>query len=325
MAKILQLKAPLDRPNVAKALERWLTLKPANTRRQYLNRARAWSKYLGTSLDDERAGARWIRAKHSDALDYCNQLATRRAQDERHGTVSSSTLRHHCAILKSIYDELIAQGAVEANPFVRVLKELKQQDAGERRPHRRVPTEKVKALLTWTPRTKEEKQDLAILSLFFGAALRRSEVINIRIGDVRRTEKGTTVIAILKTKAQKAQSVSLPRWAAANVTAWLSLRHKDGASSKDHLIVRYDVKGDAHPLTDSGIYRWWKAICREHDIGEDFTPHCARVTAITQLLDQGKDHRAVQELSRHASVQMVERYDKKRVEADESASKDLEY
>jgi integrase len=281
--------------------------------------------YLGCSLDDERAGARWAKAKHADALDYANQLADRKAQDERHGTISSNTIRQHCVVLKSIYDELIAQGLTESNPFVRVVKELKEQDAGARRPHRRIPTEKVRQLLSFIPRTRDERQDMAILSLFFGAALRRSEVINIRIGDVRKTEKGTTVIHLLQTKSQKAQSVSLPSWAAKNVAEWLAIRQRDRAASKDHLIVRYDTKGDAHPLSDSAIYRWWKAMCHRHEIGDDWTPHCARVTAITQLLDQGKDHRAVRELSRHSSVQMVERYDRKRVEADESASKDLDY
>jgi integrase len=325
MAKILHLKSTPTRIDVHAAISRWLSLKPANTKSQYLRRAKTWSMYLGCSLDDERAGARWIAAKHSDALDYANQLADRKAQDERHGKISSNTIRQHCVVLKSIYDELIAQGLTESNPFMRVVKELKEQDAGERRPHRRIPTEKVRQLLSFIPRTRDERQDMAILSLFFGAALRRSEVINIRIGDVRKTEKGTTVIHLLQTKSQKAQSVSLPSWAAKNVNEWLAIRQRDRAASKDYLIVRYDTKGDAHPLSDSAIYRWWKAMCHKHEIGDDWTPHCARVTAITQLLDQGKDHRAVQELSRHSSVQMVERYDKKRIEADESASKDLDY
>ncbi len=323
MAKILHLKSTPTRVNVALAINRWLALRPANTRIQYLRRAKSWSMYLGVSLDDDRAGARWVKAKHQDALDYCNEIAAKRAQDKRHGTVSSSTIRQHCMVLKSIYDELIAQGIGETNPFVRVVKELKQQDAGERRPHRRIPTETVKQLLTWGPRTKEEKQDMAIIALFFGAALRRSEVINIRISDVRTTDKGTTVIHLLQTKAQKAQSVSLPGWAAKHVMTWLEVRRKEKLGT-DYLLVRYDNKGNAHQLSDSGIYRWFKSICARFGVG-DWTPHCARVTAITQLLDQGKDHRAVQELSRHASVQMVERYDKKRVDADESASKDLEY
>lgn len=323
MAKVLHLTAKPPKVPVLLAIERWLAIKPENTRRQYLRASRAWTKHLGCELEEDRAGFKWVHAKHSDALDYCNSMATRPAQDERHGRVSPATIRHYCVILKSIYDELIAQGLTEANPFVRVVRDIKLGDAGERRPHRRVPTDAVKKLIQWTPRTKDEKQDLAIISLFFGAALRRSEVINIRIGDIRQTEKGTTVLTLPQTKAQKVQSVSLPSWCAANVQAWIKVRTLE-SGAREHLFVRYDGKGNRHPLTDSQIYRWFKRICDEFEIG-DWTPHCARVTAITQLLDQGKDHRSVQELSRHASVQMVEKYDKKRIEADESASKDLEY
>lgn len=323
MAKILQLIAPSQKQNVHQAITRWLTLKPATTRRQYLSTAKAWSMYLGCALDEDRAGARWIKAKHVDALDYCNQMAARPAQDARYGTISAGTVRHHAVILKSIYDELIAQGLTEVNPFIRVVGELKPQDQGHRRPHKRVPTDAVSKLLDWTPRTEEEVQELAIMSLFFGAALRRGEVINIRIGDLSVTEQGTTVLTLIHTKAQRAQSVSLPDWAADYCRAWVDKRIAYGATSRDYLFVRYDRLG-AHPLTDSTIYRMFKRICEEAGIG-DWTPHCARVTAITQLLDQGVDHRSVQELSRHASVQMVERYDRKRLDADNSASKKLQY
>lgn len=325
MGKILQLKPPTAQTTIFSAVSKWVALKPANTGRQYLSRARSWSDFLGADVESDHARARWAKAKHAEALEYCNQLAAGKAQDERHGLVSSSTVRQHLSILKSIYDELIAQGLVDTNPFVRVIRELKCQDAGERRPHKRLPNEKVRRLLDWKPKNKEETQKLAIISLFFGAALRRSEVINIRLGDLRETEKRTTVVQLLQTKAQKTQSVSLPEWAAQNVNAWKIIRQLEGASAKDYLLVRYDASNTPHRYSDSTIYRWWKSMCKEFDIGEEWSPHCARVTAITQLLDQGKDHRSVQELSRHSSVLMVERYDRRRVEADNSSSKELKY
>jgi len=324
MGKIVQLKASAPKVRVYEAISRWLAIKPANTKRHYMHAAAEWSKHLGCELTEDRAGHMWTHAKHADALDYCNELSGRKAQDSRHGTISMSTIRHRSVVLKSIYDELIAQGLAESNPFVRVVRELKSGDAGQRRPHRRVPTEAVKKLIQFVPRKKHEYQDLAIVSMFFGAALRRSEVIAIRLADIRITEKGTVVLTLPQTKSQKSQSVSLPSWVAKNVTEWMKMRQSEGAKGRDHLFVRYDAKGNTHPLSDSGIYRWFLQVCKDFDIGE-WTPHCARVTAITQLLDQGKDHRSVQELSRHSSVQMVERYDKKRIDADESASKDLDY
>jgi integrase len=55
------------------------------------------------------------------------------------------------------------------------------------------------------------------------------------------------------------------------------------------------------------------------------TPHSARATAITRLLEQGFSHREVQEFSRHSSVLMVEKYDKRRFSLDESPGKKIFY
>ena len=73
------------------------------------------------------------------------------------------------------------------------------------------------------------------------------------------------------------------------------------------------------------VYRLFKEYLARFKLNPDYSPHCARVTAITQLLKQGMNHREVQELSRHASVAMVERYDRRRFEIEESPSKKLSY
>jgi integrase len=55
------------------------------------------------------------------------------------------------------------------------------------------------------------------------------------------------------------------------------------------------------------------------------SPTCARATAITKLLADGIPHRQVQEFSRHASIQMVEWYDKRRFSVDENVGVGFEY
>ncbi len=78
-------------------------------------------------------------------------------------------------------------------------------------------------------------------------------------------------------------------------------------------------------MGDKFVYRLFKDYLRRFKLNPNYSPHCARVTAITQLLKQGMNHREVQELSRHASVSMVERYDRRRFEIEESPSKKLSY
>ena len=53
--------------------------------------------------------------------------------------------------------------------------------------------------------------------------------------------------------------------------------------------------------------------------------HSARATAITRLLAEGIPHREVQEFSRHASIQMVELYDKRRIGVDKNPGRGLDY
>jgi integrase len=162
------------------------------------------------------------------------------------------------------------------------------------------------------------------MHLFFGAALRRSEVIGLRVGDVLTSPEGTAYLRLVQTKSQKVQTVALPEWASPEVLALVDQRIGEGAKLDDELCVTYFERDRTQPLSDSTIYRIFKRYCK--DLGlPDISPHCARVTAITQLLDQGLPHREVQELSRHASVTMVERYDRRRVEIDNSASKKLKY
>lgn len=341
MGKVLHLRAKpeiiSEYSAVYQALTAWLDSRPRTTRSQYLRIASDWSSYLGVDLKAKAATGPWTRARHAQAQGWTNAQAKKPAQPGRaaaashDGQVSLSTVRHKVAVLMSIYQELIAQGVVEANPFERVALELKKHKSGERRPHSRIPAEAVKALLSIErPRlagvveSKEWLRDVAIMHLFFGAALRRSEVIGLRVGDVLTSPEGTSYLRLVRTKSQKVQTVALADWVAPKVLALVDQRIGEGADRDDDLCVTYFERDRTQPLSDSTIYRLFKRYCKELGL-PDISPHCARVTAITQLLDQGLPHREVQELSRHASVTMVEKYDRKRVEIDDSASKKLKY
>ena len=91
---------------------------------------------------------------------------------------------------------------------------------------------------------------------------------------------------------------------------------------------KFRVAGCANsqkPISDTGVYLLFKHYCQVVGAGTHATPHSARATAITKLLADGIPHRQVQEFSRHASIQMVEWYDKRRFSVDENAGVGLEY
>ncbi len=55
------------------------------------------------------------------------------------------------------------------------------------------------------------------------------------------------------------------------------------------------------------------------------TTDSTRATAITKLLTDGFDHKFVQKFSRHSSTQMVDVYDKRRLDIEDKPRLKLDY
>lgn len=337
MSKILYLRAKPEAvessSELYKGLLAWLESRPKNTCNQYRRIAAEWSLFLGYEPTDRAMQRAWVQARHVEVQRWVNKLQERPAQPGRAteasetGKISMATVRHKVIVMKAIYEELRAQGFVETNPFERLAKELKKHVGGQRRPHLYVPPAAVKKLIDFDVDRKqpEEFRDLIIFKLFFGAALRRGEVCALKIGDVKRSDTGSVYLRLRATKSGKIQNVSLAQWVSRPLQKFIDMRMREGAVESDPLLIVYRVNGRQTPLSDSTVYRIFKRYCAELGLSPDFTPHCARATAITKMLEDGFTHREVQQLSRHASVTMVEKYDKRRVEIDQSPSKKLKY
>jgi integrase len=122
---------------------------------------------------------------------------------------------------------------------------------------------------------------------------------------------------------------AVPKWAANHLWSLIEERKKEGAKDADYVFLGYTGRGGQtrsdKPISDTGVYLLFKHYCQVVGVGTHATPHSARATAITKLLADGIPHRQVQEFSRHASIQMVEWYDKRRFSVDENVGVGLEY
>lgn len=316
--------------DVYHAVTLWLATRPANSKRVYMSVAAEWSRFLGLPFEASGSGALWKDAAHTHVQRYVNERCGKDAQQGRaadaspDGKVSLATVKHKISLLKAIYDSLIAQGLLSENPFSRIAQEMKRAKADQRRPHEEMSKEELKRFLTFERLLPEQFRDRAIFHLLFGAALRRSELLPITLSDIQETIAGTTWLRLRRTKSGTAQKVALPEWVAKEITEHKLRRLREGALEKDLLFVRYMHRGN-EPLGEKYVYRVFKEYLKLFGIKGSYSPHCARVTAITQLLKQGMSHHEVQQLSRHASVVMVEKYDRRRYEIDESPSKKLSY
>jgi integrase len=219
---------------------------------------------------------------------------------------------------------------ISENPFEVDKVPPPPKDAGRKRPTQMIDFDLVLDILTAPDQnTPKGRRDSAILAILFGGGIRRSELVSLRIADVRKTSSGTTFLYLRHTKAKRDAEQALPNWAAAPVWDLIAERRRDQASDGDYLFVgftgRAGQRASAKPISDTGVYLLFKQYCMAAGAGAFATPHSARATAITKLLADGIPHREVQEFSRHASIQMVEWYDKRRFDVEQSPARGLEY
>ena len=339
------------------ALSAFLSLKSSNTQSTYLGVIKEWCNFLGAEPGTEKAADLFIAASDIQAVAYRNWLNSRvgqrpRAeasekpehslpvaskkkkkvrQDGYQSTLSPSTIRKKLAILRRTYRAAIGYGVgVERNPFESEKIPPPSATAGQKRPTEMIDYKTVQTIID-LPDTENPKglRDATILAVLFGAGLRRGEIIHLRLADVKRSSRGTTYLRLRLTKGKRDSDQALPNWTSSLVHELIASRRDQGAKDGDFLFISYRGKGGLHPtshhLSDSGLYHLFKRYCNAAGVTHVVSPHSARATAITKLLDDGLTHREVQDFSRHASVQMVEVYDKKRKSIDESPAKELEF
>ncbi len=252
-------------------------------------------------------------------------------KDGLDATQSNATIHKKFAALRRIYRMLVSSNlGIGENPFEADRVPPPPKDAGRKRPTQMIDFDLVMEIVSMpNAETEKGRRDRALLATLFGGGLRRSEVVGLRIGDIKRTSSGTTYLYLRHTKAKRDAEQALPRWAADYIWALVQERKHQGAMDGDYLFVGFTGKGGqtitTRPMSDTGLYLLFKQYCMAAGAGAFATPHSARATAITKLLADGIPHREVQEFSRHSSIQMVEWYDKRRFSVEESPAKELSY
>lgn len=334
--------------------ELWLRLagfldsKSENTKRTYLGIVKEWCSFLKVQPGTEEGKLALLSANDLHALAYRNWLKKRIGQRSRfessatevlpalenqksvndgtQSTLANATIAKKFAALRRIYRYLISSNlGIKENPFDSDKVSTPSFRSGMKRPTEMMDIEEVKKLFELPDlHTPSGVRDLAILSLLFGAGLRRSEIVKLKMADIKKSAKGNIYLRLRATKAKMDADQALPSWTSENLVKYLEIRTANGAMSGDPVFINY-AKNKVSGLSDSGLYRIFKGYCLKINSSLHLTPHSARATAITRLLDKGFSHREVKEFSRHSSVQMVEVYDKRRITVDENPGLKLDY
>lgn len=150
-------------------------------------------------------------------------------------------------------------------------------------------------------------RDAGLLAVMYGAGLRRSEVVALKLGDYN-AETGELIIH--RGKGNRDRIAFVVNGASEALADWLSHRGSGGAG--DPLFTRVNKGGRviAESLTTQAVYN--ACIRRAEDAAvSGFSPHDLRRSNISDLLDHGVDVLTVQRLAGHRNVTTTARYDRR--------------
>jgi len=163
--------------------------------------------------------------------------------------------------------------------------------------------EEINRLLTpETPETPSRLCDQAILELAYSSGLRRSELCNLRLEQLRLESGFINVIG----KGNKERVVPVGSKAKEALQRYLQIARPQLVTKKSPANVFLTERGTAFaPVT-----MWYriKQRVRRAGIQRTVTPHTLRHSFATHLLEHGADLRIIQELLGHASISTTEIY-----------------
>ena len=307
--------------------------KAEGSQRKYWFVLRRWCEFIGAEEGTRRGTRRFARASEEQAAKFAAALRNtpghRRRGDRRRSPLANSTLGQNLRILKRLYRSLHEAGLCDKNPFSTPLIPQPNPGRGSKRRTEIVPFDMVEELLDAPDLTHHRGlRDKAILLLLFGCGLRRMEVANLDLEDLRVTAGGDLYLELRATKSGEDQQMAIPEWATPILSEWVSFRHRSGAGPQDPLFTGYrgrgGMTGTPDRVTGSGLYAMFVGYCQDLGLVHK-TPHSARVTAINKLLDAGFDYFAVKEFSRHKSIDMVQAYDRREPSLKRSLAQHLNY
>lgn len=145
-------------------------------------------------------------------------------------------------------------------------------------------------------------RDAALLAVLYGCGLRRAELAALDLVDFDPGESSLRVLG----KGNKERTCYLPDDAAAALRAWVLARGEGPGA----LLKSLDPVRPHDRLTPQGVLVILRRLGTKAGVAK-FTPHDARRTFISNLLDAGADLATVQAMAGHASPITTARYDRR--------------
>ena len=294
--KVRHLRPVEKKPDWDQVLKDWLATKRSpHTQRQYRLDINGFLQATEMSL------GQFLNGKRQEAFHQVQKYRGEMLKDK----LTSATINRRLSAIKSLVRFTYQCGVCEFT-----LDEVKAEKMNPYRDTTGVSLEQFKTMLNQCELTTEKGlRDYALLLIFWGNALRRSEISQLKLRHFD-PHKGTLEI-YGKGKGNESEIVTLGQTAVKALNDYLETR--DGLHPDAPLFTSTNPGYRGKHLSGHGIYKIVSAIAIEAGIAKTLSPHRLRHSSITEALNAtGGDVRAVQKLSRHANLNTLMIYDDNR-------------
>ena len=215
---------------------------------------------------------------------------------------SDGTYRDHAIALNEFFKWLVGRGKLLVNPVAEA-----RQGWGRRLvrlPHPLTAEEMMKVIQANAPTTALGLRDRAILELLYSTGIRRMELVNLNVSDLRLESHE---LLIVNGKGGKDRLVPVGQWACyfseayvRNVRPWMACSAEERALFVQHR--------NGRRLSARAVEDVVERAVAKSGVGRRVSPHTFRHTMATHLLKNGADLRHVQAILGHASLRSTQIY-----------------
>ena len=237
--------------------------------------------------------------------------------------LAPATIRRKLSSVSSLYDYLCNENAVETNPVAGVKRPTEGSNEGKTPA---LSDDQARALLQ-APDGDGIKavRDRAILATYLFHALRRSEVAQLRVIDMRE-RRGVMHFTVFG-KGSKTRYVPVHPAALSAIEDYLRVAgHGDDRPGALFRPVKSPTGDLENAITGDGIYKMLKRYGAAAGIKLDgLCLHALRATAATNALENAADIAFVQSWLGHANISTTKLYDRRRLRPEDSPTFKLRY
>jgi len=212
--------------------------------------------------------------------------------------LAPASIRRSISAVRTWYRFLMAEGVVSADPSERLETPRKWRTLPEV-----LTADEVARLLGAIPLEEPLAfRDRAMLELAYGAGLRVSEWISLRVADLMLEDGVVRVFG----KGSKERLVPVGAQAIGAVALYLRELRPRLERGKGSGVLFLNARGG--PLSRMGAWKILRKYVTRSGIAKTVTPHTLRHSFATHLLEGGADLRSVQEMLGHADISTTQVY-----------------